>query len=1046
MGLAHWRNGNLINYKDATGSIGAILEDRVGTIWIARAVSSDAKGPLCKVTDTGVRCYGGDDGIKLPYAVALANDSLGNLWLAGGTMVSLWQTSSADTYVSAGLNPELFNGVVALAGRPDGSLWVGQEHAGKGGGLQQLAHGAWKPFLTPEFDSSTLEVAALLLDRDSSLWIGTLTRGIYHIQGNKVDRFGSSDGLSGDAVGGIFQDREGNIWIATSRGIDNLRDIRVASFSTRQGLGADPISVLASRDGTVWVGNHKLGALRSGKITSIGPRDGLPGLDVTSLLEDRAGRLWVGVDEGLSVYDKGKFKKIDTRDGGPLGAIVAMTEDVDGSIWAQIRPPENASPPRLIRIQDRRIREEISSPPLPAVNTLTPDPHGGIWFGLASGGLARYRYGQMEFFPFNHSFYDGTVHGLLVSSDASVLAATPSGLVGWQNGRPQSLTVRNGLPCDVVYALISDRKATLWLYTACGLIAIPNAELQRWWASPEATVKSRLFDVFDGAQPMSTPFRPNASQSPDGRLWFVNENVLQMIDPDRMGGNPLVPPVHIEQIIADHKSYAPRDSLRLPALTRDLEIDYTALSFVAPQKVRFRYKMEGRDSEWQDPGTRRQAYYADLRPGEYRFRVIGCNNDGVWNEEGATLAFSLAAAWFQTWWFRGVCLAAFLALLAGLYQLRIHQLQRQEKQLRDVINTVPANVWSTSPDGAVDFVNERWQELTGLTPENALGWNWEAVVHPDDQAGFVVHWHAAVKDGHAMDHEVRVRRADGEYRWLFVRNVPLRDKRGNIVKWYGTSIDIDDRKRAEEALRRAQADLSHINRVNTLGELAASISHELKQPIAAAIMDANTCSRSLARAEPDLQEAREATLRVVNDNRRAVEIIDRLRSLYKKAGPPARHVVDVNEIAREMLVLLYSEANRYSISMRLDLAAELPKTKADRVQLQQVFMNLMLNGIEAMKDTSGELTIKSEPTDDGQLLISVSDTGVGLPSEKLGNIFDSFFTTKAQGTGMGLSITRTIIESHGGRLWATANSGRGARFHFTLPAEARALQMAPKQA
>jgi signal transduction histidine kinase len=154
----------------------------------------------------------------------------------------------------------------------------------------------------------------------------------------------------------------------------------------------------------------------------------------------------------------------------------------------------------------------------------------------------------------------------------------------------------------------------------------------------------------------------------------------------------------------------------------------------------------------------------------------------------------------------------------------------------------------------------------------------------------------------------------------------------------------------------------------------------------------------------------------------------------------------VNEIAREMLVLLYSEANRYSISMRLDLAAELPKTKADRVQLQQVFMNLMLNGIEAMKDTSGELTIKSEPTDDGQLLISVSDTGVGLPSEKLGNIFDSFFTTKAQGTGMGLSITRTIIESHGGRLWATANSGRGARFHFTLPAEARALQMAPKQA
>ena len=171
-GLARWRNGNLTNYKDATASIMAILEDRAGTIWIARANLSDTNGPLCKVTDTGVRCYGRDDGLALPFAVTLANDTLGNVWLAGVAMVSRWQTRSADTYVSAGLNPaENFNGVVALAGRPDGSVWVGSVHAGKGGGLQQLAQGTWRPFITPEFDSSTLEVTALLLDRDSSLWV-----------------------------------------------------------------------------------------------------------------------------------------------------------------------------------------------------------------------------------------------------------------------------------------------------------------------------------------------------------------------------------------------------------------------------------------------------------------------------------------------------------------------------------------------------------------------------------------------------------------------------------------------------------------------------------------------------------------------------------------------------------------------------------------------------------------------------------------------------------------------------------------------------------
>ena len=570
------------------------------------------------------------------------------------------QTNSVDTYVPAALNPaENFNGAVALAGGPDGSVWVGLVHAGKGGGLQQLAQGTWRPFITSGFDSSTLRVTRLLVDQHGSLWIGTLDQGIYRIQGDKVDHFRSSDGLSGDAVSDLFQDREGNIWIVTSRGIDNFHDLRVASFSTRQGLSADQVnSVVASRDGTVWIGNYNLDALRLGKITSIQPRNGLPGREITSLLEDRAGRLWVGVDQELSVYEQGKFGKIYARDGNPLGTIRAMTEDVDGSIWVETSSNENR--PRLLHIQDLRIREEISFPQLPLANTLAADPHGGVWLGLASGGLARYRDGQMEFFSLDRSPHDGPVHGLLVNSDGSVLAATTSGLFGWHNGRVQSLTVRNGLPCDVVYSLIADKNATLWLYADCGLIAIPRAELEAWWQSPETIVKSRLLDVFDGAQPMSTPFRPNASLSPDGQLWFANQNVVQMIDPAHLDSNAILPPVHVEEIIADHKRYAPRDGLRLPALTGDLEIAYTALSFVVPQKVRFRYKLEGHDSEWQDPGTRRQAFYTDLRPGNYRFRVIASNNDGVWNEEGATLAFTVAAAWYQTWWFRGVSLAAFL--------------------------------------------------------------------------------------------------------------------------------------------------------------------------------------------------------------------------------------------------------------------------------------------------------------------------------------------------------------------------------------------------
>ena len=226
-----------------------------------------------------------------------------------------------------------------------------------------------------------------------------------------------------------------------------------------------------------------------------------------------------------------------------------------------------------------------------------------------------------------------------------------------------------------------------------------------------------------------------------------------------------------------------------------------------------------------------------------------------------------------------------------------------------------------------------------------------------------------------------------------------------------------------------------MNRVTTLGELTASLAHEIKQPISATILNANTCLRWLQREQPDLDEVREAASRIAEDGNRAADIIDRLRSLYKKA-PPKRELVDVNEIVREMVVLMRGEANEYAVSVRTDLSAGVLTIAADRVQLQQVLMNLMLNGIEAMKETGGILTIKSQQGQDGLVSISVTDTGVGLPEEKADQIFNAFFTTKPQGSGMGLAISRSIIEAHGGHLWATANNGRGAAFHFTLPTNA----------
>jgi PAS domain S-box-containing protein len=309
--------------------------------------------------------------------------------------------------------------------------------------------------------------------------------------------------------------------------------------------------------------------------------------------------------------------------------------------------------------------------------------------------------------------------------------------------------------------------------------------------------------------------------------------------------------------------------------------------------------------------------------------------------------------------------------------------------------------------------------------------------HPEDRVFFQETLDQIARDRKAFDFEHRLLLPDGSVKYVqVVGHASINDESGTF-EFVGAVTDITERRRAEEErerLRQVQADLAHVTRMTTMGELTASLAHEIKQPISAALTDAKTCLRWLGHDVPDVPEAREAASRLVKDVTRAADIIARVSSLFKK-GALQRELVDVNELIREMIILLRSEANRYSIAIRTELAEDLPKVMADRVQLQQVFMNLMLNGIDAMKETTGgvELTIKSE-AEDGRLLISVSDTGMGLPPEQGDMIFKAFFTTKDNGTGMGLPISRSIIESHGGRLWAAGTSGRGATFQFTLPA------------
>jgi PAS domain S-box-containing protein len=327
--------------------------------------------------------------------------------------------------------------------------------------------------------------------------------------------------------------------------------------------------------------------------------------------------------------------------------------------------------------------------------------------------------------------------------------------------------------------------------------------------------------------------------------------------------------------------------------------------------------------------------------------------------------------------------------------------------------------------------------LFGFDPQQGLPmWDqWMQRIHPEDRDKFRMAGDRMFGDKTPCDVEFRTVNADGTIKHIHGTGHPVLTPAGELVQVVGTMIDISDRRRAEEArdrLRQLEADLAHIHRVTTMGELTASLAHEIKQPIGAAVTNAEACIRLINRVDPDLPEAREAALEMIKDARRAADIIDRVRMLYQK-GTSQLETVDPNQVIEEMVTMMGNEANRHAVKIRTDLAQGLPHVMADRVQLQQVLMNLMLNSIEAMQGIGGELTINSQPIVDGQLLISVRDTGVGLPTENLNDIFNAFFTTKAQGTGLGLAITRSVIQSHGGNIWATANSEGGATFQFTLP-------------
>jgi len=661
-GLASFKDGKLTHYPELAGHyIFTILEDHEGTIWASGV--TDPIGKLCAIRNANIQCYGEDGTLGLG-ALSLYEDSKDNLWAGVLNGLWRWKPSLPKFYPLPG-QPD---GVQALAEDADGELLVGWS-----GGIYRFVEGKTQPY---SLGGTQFRAHRMLRDRNGGLWIGTSGRGLIHLHRGRTDVFAQSDGLSGEDVHSLFEDRENNIWVATGNGLDRFRDMAVVTLTEKQGLSGDPVSVvLPDMDGSVWFGSRGgLDQWNNGqtKTYPVYPE---------SLFQDDRGRIWVSTARELGYLENGRFTSVR---GVPGGNILSITQDTAGNLWLI---NETAG---LFRISPQNAVRQIPWAALghkDHASVLAADrTQGGLWIGFFLGDMAYFSDGKVRAtYPTTNGLGAGRVSDFQFDDDGTLWVSTEGGLSRLKNNRVATLTSANGLPCDTVHWAIEDDDRSFWLYTACGLVRIGRSELDAWSTAADKQqdgsrrIQVTVLDSSDGVRGLASPghYHPQVAKTPDGKLWFLPWDGVSVIDPRHLPFNKLPPPVHIEQITADGKTYDLANGMQLPAHVRNLAIDYTALSLVAPEKIHFRYKLEGQDPDWREVVNDRQVQYSNLAPRHYTFRVMACNNSGVWNEAGASLDFSVAPAYYQTTWFRITCVAVFLVLLWGMYRLRVQQLHHQ---------------------------------------------------------------------------------------------------------------------------------------------------------------------------------------------------------------------------------------------------------------------------------------------------------------------------------------------------------------------------------
>jgi ligand-binding sensor domain-containing protein/signal transduction histidine kinase len=623
-GLSRYRDGAFTNFTTREGLVGnnvqSLFEDSDGALWVGtgEGVSRLLEGKFVNYTSK--------DGLAGGSVVAIEQGADGCLWLGTSDGLSCYRDGRFSNYSIADGLPN--DRVISLRADTRGSLWVGTA-----GGLSRFREGRFDTFKGAEGLSDGI-ILSLFEDGEGSLWVGTESGGLHQLKDKKFTTFTVKDGLSSDLVKSIYEDREGSIWVGTyGGGLNRLKDGRVNTYTTKDGLASNIVlSLFEDTEGTLWVGTPDgLSRFREGRFNTYTSAEGLPNDFVRSIYADRSGQLWIGTRGGLARLKDGVFKTYTTRDGLPNDFVGTIYEDAGGNLW---------------------------------VGTL--------------GGLSRFTEGKVKTYTTRDGLSDNVVISIHGDAEGRLWIGTNGGGLNlFKDGRFTAFTTRDGLPNDVIYRVLEDGRGNLWMSCNKGIFRLAKTELDDFAAGRIHVLSPILYGTADGmtTRECSGGGHPSAWKGSDGRLWFSTIKGVAMIDPEKLATNEQPPPTAIALLRVDGEPVAPGPKIELPPGRSRFEFYYAGLSFIAPEKVRFKYRLEGFDGDWVDGGDRRVAYYTNLGPGDYRFLVIACNNDGVWSATPASFAFRLKPHFYRTVWFYALCVVCLALLIWQLYVLRVRQMR-----------------------------------------------------------------------------------------------------------------------------------------------------------------------------------------------------------------------------------------------------------------------------------------------------------------------------------------------------------------------------------